>query len=962
MENLAAAGGAGSCMRPGTDPMTGGACKGRGRPWLALLLPILLLLCQPRFVQAAGEQWTPIGPYGGSVFSMARDPHDQAKAYAGTYFGGLYQSLDGGISWEHIPSPFSRAAVFAIAVDPAVAGILYVGTLEDGIYKSIDGGLNWSQQNTGLTDTIVEGLAIDPFNHDVILAATTSGVFRSVDGGLNWTLSNGGLPVLPAITLAFDPTQQGVVYVGSVEDTLGVLRSQDGGQTWQVYNQGLNGGVLSLHFDQQTGTRMYVTTTGAQAFARFPGDGAWTFISPGLGPVGDILAHPRNNDRLYAATEDGVFVSDDSGSSWRQSLPLSLDEQARWLMADAQGDIIHVATLRGPGMMATMDDGANWFNASYGMQNQFIGGLSTATSLAGTAIFAGSIGYYGWLDGDPNWSWSIRDKEINDVQPDPLDRTRLYAGTLIDGVWTSQDGGATWSQTSDGIFPHTIHTLRQSVTAPYILYAATSYGAFASSDNGLNWHTALLVTHLPADIFSIAVDPDQPEVAYLGARGVLYKTTDALLQQSGTNPLVTSGLPTGTTMMQLELINIPGGQLLLGVAESGVLYGSQDGGNTWSPLAAGLFAVSIAVTPGQPRRIYLGTDTGVYKSDGLGQSWQSASLGLDPGRVEQLALGTVDRDRLYAATANGVYRSDDAAASWSLYDNGLPAGAVTQQVLDPNADDTVYVSVTGQGSYRTNDAGLTWQAMAGNGLAGGEATALLVHRANPGVLYAGTHGGGVTLSFDAGDSWLRTTSGMSLWIRRLAVHPVQTNVLYAAALSNGVFKSIDGGLSWRNIGLEDVYMLDVAVDPVDPDTVYVASTGGIWKTSDGGGSWNLLGDNVFFTTFAIDPQNTSTIYAATEGQGLWKSLDAGLSWFPIDNGFTDTTAYAMAIDPGNPQTVYVGAVFSGVWITEDGGQNWRNIANGMFNTFVLDLALDAGNPNIIYAGTEGGGIFRLVRP
>ena len=132
----------------------------------------------------------------------------------------------------------------------------------------------------------------------------------------------------------------------------------------------------------------------------------------------------------------------------------------------------------------------------------------------------------------------------------------------------------------------------------------------------------------------------------------------------------------------------------------------------------------------------------------------------------------------------------------------------------------------------------------------------------------------------------------------------------------------------------------------------------------------------------LNPSNPSVVYAMTYGSGMYKSVNAGASWFPISNGISYLVLQAMAVDPSNPNTLYAGTYgdatypYNGVFKSTDGGANWAktgdmvNRWNGVDyrNAVVYALAVDPNNPNRIFAGTRmkglpsgwlgGGGVFR----
>jgi photosystem II stability/assembly factor-like uncharacterized protein len=127
--------------------------------------------------------------------------------------------------------------------------------------------------------------------------------------------------------------------------------------------------------------------------------------------------------------------------------------------------------------------------------------------------------------------------------------------------------------------------------------------------------------------------------------------------------------------------------------------------------------------------------------------------------------------------------------------------------------------------------------------------------------------------------------------------------------------------------------------------------------SDVIGTWSAINNgltNTSVTALAIDPTNTSIIYAGTKG-GVFRSADWGGNWSAINSGLTNTHVWALAIDRINTSTIYAGTE-GGLFKSADGGEHWS--ASGL--TYYVDaLAIDSTNTSIIYAGTTGG-LFKSV--
>src|SRR5207245_2391393 len=161
----------------------------------------------------------------------------------------------------------------------------------------------------------------------------------------------------------------------------------------------------------------------------------------------------------------------------------------------------------------------------------------------------------------------------------------------------------------------------------------------------------------------------------------------------------------------------------------------------------------------------------------------------------------------------------------------------------------------------------------------------------------------------------------------LAIDPQTPATLYAGTNRYNGFnggsvlvKSTDGGGSWSavNTGLPNypyypdhpyypvtgVYPL--AIDPHAPTTLYAGTDGGgVYKSTYGGESWSANGLNAEVLVLAIDPLTPTTLYAAT-GYGAVKSIDGGVSWTQV-NGIS--AVFVVAIDPLTPTTLYVGTSY-----------------------------------------------------
>jgi photosystem II stability/assembly factor-like uncharacterized protein len=206
-----------------------------------------------------------------------------------------------------------------------------------------------------------------------------------------------------------------------------------------------------------------------------------------------------------------------------------------------------------------------------------------------------------------------------------------------------------------------------------------------------------------------------------------------------------------------------------------------------------------------------------------------------------------------------------------------------------------------------------------------------------------------------------------------------------------------GGLAYRMIGPHrGGRSTAVAGIPGDHRTFYMGATGGgVWKTIDGGDVWENVSDPYFKAgsvgAVAVAASNPRIVYVGTGsacirnnvevGIGMYKSVDAGVTWQPI--GLEDAGQIAtIRVDPTDPSLVYVavlGHAFGpnrtrGVYRSKDGGQHWEQVLFVNDRTGAADLAMDAKNARVLYAalwtgvrqpwglvsGSTDGGVFKTT--
>ena len=322
-------------------------------------------------------------------------------------------------------------------------------------------------------------------------------------------------------------------------------------------------------------------------------------------------------------------------------------------------------------------------------------------------------------------------------------------------------------------------------------------------------------------------------------------------------------------------------------AVNGGIWKSEDAGRTWFPIFDNEGTGSIgalAVAPSNPQIIYAGSGEGlqrpdlavgdgVYKSSDGGKTW--THLGLRDGQqIASMAVDPNDANRLFVAvlghpyganSQRGIYRTLDGGASFQrvLYVSDDVGGF--DVVLDPNNPKTVYATL--------------WAA-----------------RQAPWEIGSSFEipGSAIYKSTDGGTTWAKLTAGLPERIGRseVAVAPSNSNVVYAYADSEekgneggALYRSDDAGARFTRVnGADEIAqrgddLISLAVDPRDPETVYLTNTS-TYRSTDGGKTMIAIkgapgGDDYHHVW--INPHNPRIIALASD-QGATISVDGGSTW------------------------------------------------------------------------------------
>ncbi|HYL78589.1 MAG TPA: hypothetical protein VEU96_30640 [Bryobacteraceae bacterium] len=245
-------------------------------------------------------------------------------------------------------------------------------------------------------------------------------------------------------------------------------------------------------------------------------------------------------------------------------------------------------------------------------------------------------------------------------------------------------------------------------------------------------------------------------------------------------------------------------------------------------------------------------------------------------------------------------------------------------------------------------------------------TSITADPQNAQIVYA-TQANAVWRSADGGNTWSSLPAvSPNVSVHSVAVDPMDPNTLYAATFSQGVFKSADGGQTWTsaNNGIQPnsagaTNVSRVLTDPKFPQVVFAAAETGLVRSADAGASWTVVSAFYNGSSLTFDPLSPGTLYLTTyppnyqpAGIAVSKSTDDGITFTPL-SGLPDQSApFALVADPFHAGVLYAGSG-SGIYQSTDAGLTWTLKAAGYTGL----LAADPNSP-VIYANVSSNTIVR----
>lgn len=648
------------------------------------------------------------------------------------------------------------------------------------------------------------------------------------------------------------------------------------------------------------------------------GNGKWI---PTNGPNGTLFTSfvfPRGQSNVLFAlgaprgdpwmTSDPLYVSMDSGASWR---PILWNNRVLTgvLKSDPhkEGRLLFIGSgvdQFSNGVLESTDFGISWRIVATGPfwfhDFEFHPFSSDVLYGINSGGYRDPSIFYKSTDGGKTWmkkATLARPKlEGADIAVDQHNGEILYVVLGNGHVYKSTNGGNSFQDSSRGLLrlERGVRSLAIDWKVPEVLYSAGSEGVFKTTDGGSNWFS----TKCNCRVREIVIHPNNNEVLYAAGHGDT-GVAQAVKSIDGGKTWVSLGLPRFDTRPYIALAIDPRApKILFAGAELRGILKSTDAGLSWhsSNRGARLPVINLTADKRTPGHMFAVADRGfmvkgiVFETFNGGANWKWTTT-LDSYDVERIIVHPKNPLILaaiaYVKPSDRIFVSTNGGKTWQM------RGEATRVFFDPSRMDTIF----GVDTYlirKSTDLGLTWTTITPT-----------LNRANDESL------------------------------TDLAIDPKDGRILYATTLGSGdedikppaparLFKSTNGGLNWnviqaRSLPRTDIFW-EVELNPKTPSNVYIV-----------GGS----------------PGGASAI--------LSRSTDAGKNWLQIDQ----FPGEFLSIDSLNPQrmlTYNLGG--DRLFWSRDGGNTWQSInTEGLFSiaqpTFLTSAFFSPWQAKIVFAAVDG---------
>ena len=583
---------------------------------LSLLFCLILLP-----LKGYAIDWFPFGPDGGDARAFGADPRDHNHLYLGTANGWIYDTHNGGQSWQRLARVGKRddLVLDSITVDPSdskhvIVGTWVLGSTDGGLFVSHDAGTTWVT-NKDMDHQSILALAIAPSDSKILVAGTLKGVFRSTDGGQRWGLisPSGSTEIHEVESIAIDPANPEIIYAGTWHLP---WKTTDGGANWHNIKQGIieDSDVFSIIVDPKQPQTVYASAcsgiykseNGGEKFAKIQG------IPSTARRTRVLMQDPQHLTTVFAGTTEGLYRTDDAGNYWVQATS-----------SDNIVNDVYVDPTNSKHVMMAIDRGGVLISSD--------GGLSFAPSNAG-----------------------FSSRQVTAMVSDIHRPAEIFIGVANDKLWGgafySANGGLTWQQRAEGLDGHDVLSLGEAANGTFV--AGTERGLYAYDPKQFSWQPigsiVVATSHAPVR------ENEGPAPTTHGKRS-------APATRRVAAPAVRA---TGTRIESAVLALARVGEVLCAITPDG-MYCATDPAKGWQHIA-GLASDSWRYLASTQSVAVVSSLKSMAISIDSGRTWKSIA---PPASLTQIGSVAVDDSgEIWVGGREGLFLSTDNGASFAPFD------------------------------------------------------------------------------------------------------------------------------------------------------------------------------------------------------------------------------------------------------------------------------------------------------
>ena len=639
---------------------------------------------------------------------------------------------------------------------------------------------------------------------------------------------------------------------------------------WEAIGpKNFGGRTLFLAFNPQNNNTLYAGSASGglwRSYTAGVGANAWHYVPTGFPVLGvsAIAISPVDSNIIYIGTGE-VYNYQNTGTG------------------------ISVRTTRGTygiGILKSVDNGITWTKSldwSYdelkGVQDVVINSQNANTIWAAT-----TEGTYVTYDAGNNWILKHNIIMANDIEINSADTSMIFVscGNFVTpghGIYKSTNAGNTFTKLTAGL--PTVFSGKTLIDIhplyPHILFASVAdslsgIGLYSSNNYGNNW-TLKSTTDFPKH------------------QG--WYSHDVKINPADTNTIIAAGIDAWKSTNNG-----------FNLTQKSIWYlwdfsATPIGGPEGPPDYVHGDIHQVIYQPGTNNVVYYATDGGIFRSVDNGETFAGCN-GMYQTQQFYANFSNSTTDSLFAI--GGMQDNATAVYEGNLSWRRVIGGDGLSTAIDPFDDYTVYASYQYLNVLRSDDKAQFFQTLpipSGNANNTNFAGPYELCENMPNILYSGRTF--VYKSTSYGNSWTSTGSLDGNPVNTIAISPNNCDIVYVGTTPRynpptKIFKTTNGGANWTNVtgNLPDRYPMDIAINPVDNNIVYVVYSGfgtpHVYKTINGGTTWTALSGlpDVPTNTIVIDPLNPDYIYVGND-LGVYFSPDAGQSWINYNDGLDDAT-------------------------------------------------------------------------